>query len=101
MAYRGASKLTFTPAWADMSEEERQAEQVAAMEIVAKYGGKQEGQWVLWSDQVLLSITSYPDQESAIKSQMAIVARGAFELQSQTALTLDEMIGYQAEIAGD
>jgi uncharacterized protein with GYD domain len=101
MAYRGASKLTFTPAWADMSEEERQAEQVAAMEIVAKYGGEQEGQWVLWSDQVLFTITRYPDQESAIKSQMAIVARGAFELQSQTALTLDEMIGYQAEIAGD
>lgn len=98
MAYRGASKLTFTSAWANMTEEERQAEQVAAMEIVAKYGGEQEGQWILWSDGVLLTITKYPDQASAIKSQMAIVARGAFELQGQTALTLDEMIEYQAEI---
>jgi uncharacterized protein with GYD domain len=100
MAHLSASKLTFTPAWADMSEEERQAEQVAALEIVAKYGGEQEGQWVLWSDQVLLTITKYPDQASAIKAQMAIVARGAFELQGQTALTLDEVVGYQAEIAG-
>lgn len=99
MAHLSASKLTFTPAWADMSEDERQAEQVAALEIVAKYGGEQEGQWVLWSDQVLLTITRYPDQPSAIKAQMAIVARGAFELQSQTALTLEEMVGYQAEIA--
>lgn len=40
MAHRSASKLTFTPAWADMTEEERQAEQVAAIEIVAKYGGR-------------------------------------------------------------
>ena len=99
MAHRSASKLTFTPAWADMTAEERQAEQVAAIEIVAKYGGEQEGQWILWSDQVLLTITMYPDQESAIKAQMAIVARGAFELQGQTALSLDEMIEYQAEIA--
>lgn len=48
---------------------------------------------------MLLTITMYPDQESAIKAQMAIVARGAFELQGQTALSLDEMIEYQAEIA--
>ena len=100
MAYRSASKLTFTPAWADMTEEQRLAEQVAAGEIVAKYGGTQEGQWVLWTDQVLLTITMYPDQASSLKSQMAIVARGAFELQGQTALSLDEMVAVQAEIAG-
>ena len=63
-------------------------------------GGEQEGQWILWSDQVLLTITKYPDQASAIKAQMAIVARGAFELQGQTALSMDEMIEYQAEING-
>ena len=101
MAYRSASKLTFSPAWQGMSQDERQAEQVAAMEIVAKNGGEQEGQWWLWSDQVLLSVTSYPDQASAMKAQMEIGARGAFELQGQTALTLAEIGQLQSEIAGD
>lgn len=98
MAYRSASKLTFTPAWAGMTPDQRQAEQVAAMEIVAKFGGENEGQWWLWSDGALLSITSYPDEASGMKSLMAIVARGAFELQSQTALSLEEIAGLQAEI---
>lgn len=82
-----------------MSEEQRQAEQVAAFEIVAKYGGTIEGQWVLWSDGVFLSITSYPDEASAVKSQLAIVARGAFALQGQSAFTLEEIVGWQAEAA--
>jgi uncharacterized protein with GYD domain len=98
MTYRSASKLTFTPAWADMTPEQRMAEQVAAVEIVAKYGGEQEGQWWLWTDQVLLSITSYPDQASSMKSQMAILARGAFELQGQSALSLAEVMELQSEI---
>jgi len=98
MAYRSASKLTFTPAWADMTPDQRQAEQVAAMEIVAKFGGENEGQWWLWTDQALLSITSYPDEASGMKALMAIVARGAFELQSQTALSLEEIAGLQAGI---
>lgn len=98
MAYRSASKLTFTPAWADMTPDQRLAEQVAAMEIVAKFGGENEGQWWLWSDQVLLSVTRYPDEASGMKALMAIVNRGAFELQGQTALTLEEIAGLQAGI---
>ena len=100
MSYLNASKLTFTPAWGSMSEDQRLAEQTAALELVTKYGGKIEGQWVLWSDGVLLSITSYPDQASSVKAELAIGARGAFQLQSQAALTLDEVVGFQAEIAG-
>ena len=98
MAYRSASKLTFTPAWAAMTPDQRQAEQVAAWEIVNKFGGENEGQWWLWSDGALLSITKYPDEASGMKALMAIVARGAFQLQSQTALTLEEVAGLQAGI---
>ena len=98
MAYRSASKLTFSPAWRDMSPEQRQAEQVAAFEIVAKYGGTSEGMWVLWSDGAVLSITSYPDEASSMKAQLALVARGAFALQAQTALTLEELGALQAEV---
>jgi len=95
MAYRIASKLTFSPAWGAMDAEERLAEQVAAIEIVAANGGAFEGQWVLWSDGVLLSIVSYPDLESSVRSEMAIQARGAFELSSQSALTLEEITALQ------
>jgi uncharacterized protein with GYD domain len=100
MSYTNASKLTFTPAWGTMSQDERLAEQTAAVELVSKYGGKIEHQWVLWSDGVLLSITTYPDLASSVKAEMAIVARGAFLLQSQAALTLDEVVSFQAEVAG-
>ena len=99
MAYRVASKLTFSAAWANMKEDERLSEQVAALEVVAKYGGTIESQHVLWSDGVLLSIASYPDQASSVKSEMAITARGAFVLQSQPAFTLDEIVGWQGEVA--
>jgi hypothetical protein len=98
MSYRIASKLTFTPAWGAMNQDERLAEQVAALELVAKYGGVIEGQWVLWTDSVLFSIVTYPDVESVAKSEMAIGARGAFVLSSQSAMTLDEIIAWQAEI---
>jgi uncharacterized protein with GYD domain len=81
-----------------MTPDQRLAEQVAAMEIVAKFGGENEGQWWLWTDRALLSITSYPDEASGMKALMAIVARGAFELQSQTALSLEEIAGLQAGI---
>jgi uncharacterized protein with GYD domain len=100
MSYLNASKLTFTPAWGAMSADDRLAEQVAALELVAKYGGKIEGQWILWSDGVLLSITTYPDMASSMKAELAIGQRGAFLLQSQPALTLDEIVGFQGEIAG-
>lgn len=101
MAHLSATKLTFTPAWGEMDEAQRQAEQVAAYELIAKHGGTVEAQWILWSDQVLLTITSYPDETSSLKAQMAITARGAFLLQSQTALALDDFVAMQAEaVAG-
>ena len=52
MSYLSASKLTFSPKWADMSDDEQLAEQVAALDIVAKYGGDIKAQYVLWSGQL-------------------------------------------------
>lgn len=99
MSYRSATKLTFTPKFADLSEEQRLAEQVAAYEIVSKYGGEFEAQFVLMTDQVFLAVASYPDEESSIKAHMAIQARGVYELHSQRALSLDELIQLQADAA--
>lgn len=98
MSYRIASKLTFTPKWADLSEDERTAEQVAALEIVARYGGTIDCQYVLSADQTLLSIVTYPDLPSHAKAEMAIAERGAFALQSQPAYTLDEVMTWQADV---
>ena len=99
MTYRSATKLTFTQKYAELSEDQRLAEQVAAYEIVAKYGGDFEAQVVLLTDQVFLAVVSYPDEESSIKSQIAIQARGAYELHSQRALSLEEMLQLQSEAA--
>ena len=68
MAHRVASKLTLTPACADTNQDQRLTEQSLALDIVAKYGGHIETH--LCSDQVLLSIITYPDQELAVKAQM-------------------------------
>jgi hypothetical protein len=99
MSYRSASKLTFTPKFAELSEEQRMAEQVAAYEIVAKYRGEFEAQVVLLTDQVFLAVVNYPDEESSIKAHMAIQARGVYELHSQRALSLEELLQFQAEAA--
>ena len=74
MGFCSASKLTFTPKWADMSEDQRLAEQAAAYEIVAKYGGEIKGMYILWSDSCMLSIIDYPDEVSSVKSVLAITA---------------------------
>lgn len=99
MSYRSATKVTFTPKYAELSEDQRMAEQVAAFEIVAKYGGEFEAQVVLFTDQVFLAVVRYPDEQSAMKSLLAIQARGAYEMHSQRALTLEEMMQLQTEAA--
>ncbi len=72
MSHLSATKLTFSPKWDAMSDDERTAEQVAAYEIVSKCGGEVKAQYVLWSDNCLFAITDYPDEVSAMKSQQAI-----------------------------
>ena len=98
MGYISASKLTFTPRWAEMSDEDQTAEQVAAYDIVAKYGGEIKVQYVLWSDNCLLNIVDYPDEQSAFKAELAIGRRGAFELQAQRAVPLEDILGWQDEV---
>ncbi|HTN78844.1 MAG TPA: GYD domain-containing protein [Acidimicrobiales bacterium] len=98
MSYLTATKLTFAPKWADMSDDERLAEQVAAYEIVAKCGGELKAQYVLWSDNCLLSIAEYPDEVSAMKSESAIGRRGAFLLQAQRAVPLEDVLSWQDEV---
>jgi uncharacterized protein with GYD domain len=98
MSYLSASKLTFTPKWADLSDDEQLAEQVAALDIVSKYGGELKAQYVLWSDNCLLSIVDYPDETSAFKSELAIGRRGSFVLQAQRALPLEDLMAWQDEV---
>ncbi len=92
MTHCVATKVTFTEAYLDMSEEQRLAEQTAAYEIVAKHGGELKGQWVLMSEGALLTIVEYPDEQSSIKSQIAIATRRAFQLQTQRAMPLEEYL---------
>ena len=40
MTYTVAAKVAFTPKWYELSDEEQLAEQVAAYEIVSKFGGE-------------------------------------------------------------
>ena len=98
MAHLSASKLTFTPKWDEMNDDERAGEQAAAFEIVAKCGGSIKSQYLLVSDGCLLSITEYPDEKVALKSAAAIGRRGAFVLQTQTALPLDAFMSWEDEI---
>lgn len=97
MSYRIASKLTFTDLYNRMTEEEQMTEQVAALDLVARNGGTIEAQYVLWGDSVVFSIVNYPDQQSAVRCELQIMQRRAFELQSQPALTVEEIVQLQAE----
>ena len=97
MSYRIASKLTFTDLYNRMTDEEQLAEQVAALDFVAKNGGTIEAQYVLWGDAAVLSIVNYPDQQAAVRSELQILARRAFELSSQPAFTVEEVVQLQAE----
>ena len=98
MSHLSATKLTFSPKWATMNDDEQLAEQVAAYDIVSKCGGEIKAQYVLWSDNCLLTITDYPDEESGFKSQQAIARRGAFVLESQRAVPLEVVLSWQDEV---
>ena len=98
MSYLSASKLTFSPKWSDLSDDEQTAEQVAAYEIVAKFGGEIKAQFVLWTDNCLLGVVDYPDEQSAFKSELAIARRGAFVIQAQRALPLEDVLSWQDEV---
>lgn len=97
MAYVAAAKLTITQKFRNMNDADQLAEQMAAYEILAKCGGEMKGQWWLVTDSCIFSIGEYPDEASALLAQEAIDLRGAFELESQRALPLDEAMKLQAD----
>ena len=98
MTHLSASKLTFSPAWDAMNDEDRTAEQVAAIGIVAACGGETKAQYVLTTDSCLFSVTEYPNEDAALKSALAITRRGAFVLETQRAVPLDAFMGMDEEI---
>ena len=53
---------------------------------------------MLWSDNSLLSIVDYPDEVSAFKSQLAIARRGAFVLEGQRAIPIEDILSWQDEV---
>jgi uncharacterized protein with GYD domain len=97
MTYRIASTLTFTDTYSKMTPDEQLMENAAALEIVAGNGGKIEAQYALWTDAAVLSIVEFPDQASCIRCELQITNRGAFQLRSQAALTIDEVMTLQSE----
>ncbi|MEA3055820.1 MAG: hypothetical protein QOD30_1252 [Actinomycetota bacterium] len=97
MTHLSASKLTFSPKWADLDEDARLAEQVAALDIVSKYGGEIKAQYALFNDGCLFSVIDYPDETSALKSALAIERRGVFLISLQTAITLEDLLIWQDE----
>jgi len=81
-----------------MNDEERTAEQVAAIAIVTACGGETKAQYVLATDAYLFSVTEYPNEDAALKSALAIARRGAFVLETQRAVTLEGYMGMEEEV---
>ena len=98
MSHLSATKLTFAAKWDAMDDEERLAEQVATYEIVSKCGGEIKAQYVLWSDNCLFTITDYPDEVSGDEVPAGDRATGAFVLQSQRAVPLEDVLSWQDEV---
>lgn len=98
MTYTVAANVSFTPKWADLSDDEQLAEQVAAYEIVSKFGGEIKSQYALWTDNVLQTIVEYADEESSFKAEMAIQRRGAFIITAQRAVPLEDVLSWQDEV---
>jgi uncharacterized protein with GYD domain len=97
MPYRVAAKVNFTDVYNRMTADEQMAEQVAGYETIAKNGGTVEAQYVLWSDRCVILFISYPDQQSAYRSEMQVAMRGSFDIHSQAALTADEALALGTE----
>jgi hypothetical protein len=98
MAHLSASKLTFAPHWHALSDEDQMAEQVAAFGIVAACGGEVKAQYLLTTDACLFSVIQYQNEDDALKAASAISRRGAFLLEVQRAVTLEEYMGMGDEV---
>lgn len=78
-----------------MTPDEQAKEIAAAYECVAKNGGTIETELILWTDNTLLSVVTYPTLEACAVAELQIADRGGFQVQSQAALTLEEYMTLQ------
>ena len=101
MSYVSVTKISLTAKWADLSEDQRMAEQVAALETVAKHGGEMQGIWALPAEGTALAIATYPDERSSAKAVAALNNRGTYDLLSQRAWPLDEWLQLSSEATAD
>ena len=90
MSYRVVTRLTFTDQHNRLTEEEQQAEQVAAIEDVVRNGGQLGDVYVLPHEKTAVVVATYPDETSSIKAHIQIQARGNYDLVPARAFLLDE-----------
>ena len=98
MAHLSASRLKFAPHWHALSEDDQMTEQVAAFGIIAACQGEIKAQYLLTTEACLFSVIEYPDEDFALKAASAITRRGAFLLEVQRAVTLDDYMGMGDEV---
>ena len=97
MPYRVITRVTFTPEFYKLTEQEQTDELVAATEIVTRNGGTIESTSVVPADSSAIVLATYPDQRSSAKAHIQIVARGAYQLEPQAAYSLEEWLEITAE----
>lgn len=90
MPYRVITDVRFTDQFMKLTEEERNAEQLAAFEIVGRNGGTIQSIHVIPADRVAVTIAEYPDERASVKAHLQIEARGAYTLDAKRTYTLDE-----------
>lgn len=101
MSYRVMTKVSFTPEFTKLTEEEQNTELVATLEIVTRNGGTLEQTIVVPSEQCAYSIGVYPDASAATKAHIQIQARGAYQLSPVPAYSLEEWQSLMAEARAD
>lgn len=98
MSYRVVSMLTFTDQHNRLSEEEQQAEQVAAIGDVLRNGGELGDVFVLPHVKTAVVVATYPDERSSIKAHLQIQLRGNYDLTPNRAFLLEEWTALAAEV---
>ena len=97
MPYRVVTRVTFTPEFSKLTEQEQTNELVATNEIVTRNGGTIESTSIVPSDSSAIVLATYPDQRSSAKAHLQIIARGAYQLVPQEAYSLEEWLEIVAE----
>ena len=90
MSYRVVTMLRFTDQHNRLSEDEQQAEQIAAIEDVVRNGGELGDVYVLPHEKTAVVVATYPDERSSIKAHLQIQLRGNYDLTPSRAFLLDE-----------